>query len=86
MAHNTYAKLLLINRCSRYSSFHRRISKYIHKDISSKNIRQQFLDYFIKEKNHAFVKSSPVVPFCDSTVPFVNAGMNQVGIINVLCI
>ncbi|XP_076268548.1 alanine--tRNA ligase, mitochondrial isoform X1 [Rhynchophorus ferrugineus] len=77
MAQNTYAKLLLINRCSRYSSFCRRISKYIHKDISSKNIRQQFLDYFIKEKNHAFVKSSPVVPFCDSTVPFVNAGMNQ---------
>lgn len=46
--------------------------------LSSKNIRQQFLDYFIKENGHKFIRSSPVVPFCDPTVSFVNAGMNQV--------
>lgn len=45
---------------------------------SSKVIRQEFLDYFIKENNHKFIRSSPVVPFCDPTVAFVNAGMNQV--------
>ncbi|CAH1970486.1 unnamed protein product [Acanthoscelides obtectus] len=55
----------------------RRISKYLHKDICSKTIRQKFLDYFIDENNHKFVKSSPVVPYCDPTVAFVNAGMNQ---------
>lgn len=41
-------------------------------------IREQFLNYFIKDKNHSFVRSSPVVPFCDNTLAFVNAGMNQV--------
>ncbi|KAJ8895228.1 hypothetical protein PR048_000553 [Dryococelus australis] len=29
------------------------------------------------EHGHTFIRSSPVVPFCDATVPFVNAGMNQ---------
>nr|CAI5830547.1 unnamed protein product [Callosobruchus analis] len=55
----------------------RSISKYLHKDICAKTIRQKFLDYFIDENNHRFVKSSPVVPYCDPTVAFVNAGMNQ---------
>lgn len=48
---------------------------------SSKLIRQQFIDYFITKHNHKFIKSSPVVPFCDPTVAFVNAGMNQVKIL-----
>lgn len=51
--------------------------RYLHK-WNSNNIRKQFLDYFIKENGHNFVRSSPVVPFCDPTVAFVNAGMNQV--------
>ncbi|ERL85827.1 alanine--tRNA ligase, mitochondrial isoform X1 [Dendroctonus ponderosae] len=55
----------------------RGISKYIHRDISAKSIRQNFLNYFIEKNEHNFVRSSPVVPFCDPTVPFVNAGMNQ---------
>lgn len=46
---------------------------------SSHEIRQQFLDFFVKQKEHTFVRSSPVVPFCDPTVAFVNGGMNQVG-------
>ncbi|CAB0031669.1 unnamed protein product [Trichogramma brassicae] len=44
---------------------------------SSKVIRQEFLNYFIKQNNHAFVRSSPVMPLNDPTIPFVNAGMNQ---------
>ncbi|CAH0551677.1 unnamed protein product [Brassicogethes aeneus] len=55
----------------------RKISKFVNKDVSSKAIRRRFLEYFIEEKGHNFVRSSPVVPFCDPTVSFVNAGMNQ---------
>lgn len=42
-------------------------------------IRHQFLEYFIENNGHKFVRSSPVVPYCDPSVAFVNAGMNQVG-------
>ncbi|XP_053685285.1 alanine--tRNA ligase, mitochondrial isoform X2 [Sabethes cyaneus] len=44
---------------------------------SSKEIRQRFLDFFIGENGHQFVRSSSVVPFSDPTIAFVNAGMNQ---------
>ncbi|XP_044751595.1 alanine--tRNA ligase, mitochondrial [Coccinella septempunctata] len=57
--------------------FTRSLSKYINPDRSAKAIRQKFLDYFIKDCNHHFVRSSPVVPYCDPSVAFVNAGMNQ---------
>ncbi|KAK5648526.1 hypothetical protein RI129_003418 [Pyrocoelia pectoralis] len=56
---------------------HRNISKYLDKDKSSKAIRSKFMNYFINDYNHNFVRSSPVVPLHDSSVPFVNAGMNQ---------
>lgn len=56
----------------------RQYSRNFPNHLTSKNIRQQFLDYFIKENGHKFIRSSPVVPFCDPTVSFVNAGMNQV--------
>lgn len=46
--------------------------------LQSNDIRRDFLDYFVTENGHKYVKSSPVVPFCDPTVPFVNAGMVQV--------
>jgi alanyl-tRNA synthetase len=45
---------------------------------SSKSIRTDFLDYFSKNLNHAFIRSSPVLPINDPSIPFVNAGMNQV--------
>ncbi len=44
----------------------------------SAKARSTFLHYFIKEHRHSFVPSSPVVPWQDSTLAFVNAGMNQV--------
>jgi alanyl-tRNA synthetase len=44
--------------------------------MSSHQIRQDFLNYF-KEKGHAVVASSSVVPHDDPTLLFTNAGMNQ---------
>lgn len=45
--------------------------------LSSRAIRQHFLDFFIRDHGHKFIRSSPVVPFCDPSIAFVNAGMNQ---------
>lgn len=39
-------------------------------------IRKGFLAYF-KDKGHTLVPSSPVIPYDDPTLLFVNAGMNQ---------
>lgn len=47
--------------------------------LSSKEIRSRFINFFTS-KNHLQIKSSSVSPFADSTLEFVNAGMNQVGI------
>lgn len=47
---------------------------------TSHDIRKTFIEYFTEIHGHKHVKSSSVVPLCDPTVPFVNAGMNQVNI------
>ena len=44
--------------------------------MDSNKIRNAFIEIF-KEKNHRFVRRSPVVPIDDPTLLFTNAGMNQ---------
>lgn len=52
-------------------------AKKLQRVLTSQEIRKTFIDYFKTNHDHKFVRSSPVVPFCDPTVAFVNAGMNQ---------
>ncbi len=44
--------------------------------LTANEIRRQFIEFF-KERDHRFIRSSPVIPFDDPTLLFTNAGMNQ---------
>lgn len=46
--------------------------------LPAETIRSRFLDYFIKDNEHQFVKSSSVYPLFDYSTPFTHAGMCQV--------
>jgi len=48
--------------------------------LTSNDIRKRFIDYFVNENDHKYIKSSPVVPYNDPSIAFVNAGMCQVRI------
>jgi alanyl-tRNA synthetase len=47
------------------------------KQWTGAEIRQSFIDFFVKEHGHTFVPSSSLVPGGDQTLLFTNAGMVQ---------
>jgi alanyl-tRNA synthetase len=40
-------------------------------------VRSTFIDFFVSQHQHQFIKSSSTIPHDDPTLLFANAGMNQ---------
>ncbi|XP_049295737.1 alanine--tRNA ligase, mitochondrial [Anopheles funestus] len=71
------SKLLFRNYFIRYPTGQVRYVSVNSTGTGSKEIRRQFIDYFTVKHNHQLIRSSSLIPFNDSTIAFVNAGMNQ---------
>uniref|UniRef100_A0A182JTG4 Alanine--tRNA ligase n=1 Tax=Anopheles christyi TaxID=43041 RepID=A0A182JTG4_9DIPT len=71
------SKLMSRNHFVRYSTGQVRYVSVKHAGPTSHEIRRQFIDYFTVKHNHRLIRSSSLIPFNDSTIAFVNAGMNQ---------
>lgn len=54
------------------------VSTRFKSSLSATEIRQAFFDYFIRQRQHTYWKSSSVLPGEDAHLSFVNAGMYQV--------
>lgn len=49
----------------------------MNSNLTAKQIRQMFLDFFVENYKHVYVHSASVIPYEDPTLLFANAGMNQ---------
>merc|ERR1719468_467639 len=47
------------------------------RNLKADAIRQIFMDFFMKKREHTYVHSSSTIPLDDPTLLFANAGMNQ---------
>ena len=47
-------------------------------NMKASEVRQKYMDFFMKKKSHIYVHSSSTIPHDDPTLLFANAGMNQV--------
>ncbi|XP_067053793.1 alanine--tRNA ligase, cytoplasmic-like [Acropora muricata] len=52
-------------------------SSVMDPNLSAKDLRQMFVDFFVEKHEHTFVPSSSTIPHEDPTLLFANAGMNQ---------
>jgi alanyl-tRNA synthetase len=74
---NTYISKSTANKTHRKLSVVKKLVYGQELRWSTDKIRQTFLDYFCKEHQHKFIKSSSVLPKKGSGTYFTNAGMNQ---------
>lgn len=91
--HDFHRSFMIFGRCFRPNRFFsslnlidfRRLSKRTYRasirmdpNLTAKDLRQMFVDFFVEKYEHTFVPSSSTVPHEDPTLLFANAGMNQV--------
>lgn len=87
------ANFMILGRCFRVnrfisflnSPFTQTISKRtlshsskMDPNLTAKDLRKMFVDFFVEKYEHTFVPSSSTIPHEDPTLLFANAGMNQV--------